>query len=385
MAQPSPTGSNGPTPTTASSTGPLKLKLKFGGGPTSLNGSSNRQNNNSTTTGTSNSNSNSNASIHPTPPNSTNINASTNHQGTSLSMRLPSHPRSNPNSTPAGSPSLAAAADEGDEANEDAYEGDVQREATGPSTETTAGKKRRKSSGTVPARKRVLGSVTAGEDRNPAGTTDAPSASPSTTPQPQTQRAPQAAIGSIVLPPQSSEGPKRVVKRRKKDPNAQGAAAAAGGAAVSADEAAGGSPSASGSGATKTAGTSGTGLGRGWRKGLKGYTRREGGPPSNGRSPGSTSAAGPIGVMKRRSKAIASITEDAFDDAAPDTSKDAGGDFVPAMVASSGLATTDKWPSGLPGGNEQSRATAAMASAVNKAFPVGPIPKVSLNLYDKSA
>lgn len=46
-----------------------------------------------------------------------------------------------------------------------------------------------------------------------------------------------------------------------------------------------------------------------------------------------------------------------------------------AAVTSASQAN-EKWQNGLPGGNEQSRATAAMANAVNRMFPVGPLPKV---------
>ena len=99
------------------------------------------------------------------------------------------------------------------------------------------------------------------------------------------------------------------------------------------------------------------GVGRAWRKGLKGYTKPEGlgetTPPPSG---------------KRRRPNYA---EDG-------TAEDEGGDeFLPTMIAPGAVVTSDKWQNGLPGGNEQSRATAAMASAVNKAFPVGQPPKVS--------
>ena len=98
------------------------------------------------------------------------------------------------------------------------------------------------------------------------------------------------------------------------------------------------------------------GVGRAWRKGMKGYSRPE----------GLGELTPPPGGKRRRPN----YAEDGVGD-------DEGGDeFLPTMVAPGAIATSDKWQNGLPGGNEQSRATAAMASAVNKAFPVGQPPKV---------
>lgn len=121
--------------------------------------------------------------------------------------------------------------------------------------------------------------------------------------------------------------------------------------------------------------TANPGAGRGWRKGLKNSEKQEGvslsltGKAASGTPPPSTASAPLPG---KRRKAAVNMAEDG---AAED---DQDEDFVPMMVAPGGLATSDKWQNGLPGGNEQSRQTAAMAAAVNKLFPVGPPPKVSI-------
>jgi hypothetical protein len=110
-----------------------------------------------------------------------------------------------------------------------------------------------------------------------------------------------------------------------------------------------------------------SGSGRGWRKGIKGK-------PEAGANdymlPGA-SVAGPPAALKRKRPAYGEEGGDGEDDE----------EFMPAMIAPGGLATSEKWANGLPGGNEQSRATAAMAAAVNKVFPVGQPPRVSPIIY----
>ena len=115
--------------------------------------------------------------------------------------------------------------------------------------------------------------------------------------------------------------------------------------------------------------TANPGAGRGWRKGLKNSEKQDGVPLSlAGKAPGDLPPQVAAGPSKRRKTAV-NMAEDGAED-------DMDDDFVPNMVAPGAIATSDKWQNGLPGGNEQSRQTAAMAAAVNKLFPVGPPPKV---------
>lgn len=127
----------------------------------------------------------------------------------------------------------------------------------------------------------------------------------------------------------------------------------------------------------------GTGLGRGWRKGLKGYQKGDGLSPGPGAGRGETVSGTPSAATsaapssrKRKSQATAVALGTNVDESSLDRNADPE-EFVPAMAPSGGLVTSEKWANGLPGGNEQSRLTASMASAVNKQFPVGPPPKVS--------
>lgn len=136
---------------------------------------------------------------------------------------------------------------------------------------------------------------------------------------------PHSSVGHIVLPPVAQN------KKKKKPP------------------------------ASATPSTSDlNGNGKGWRKGLKGNQKPEG-------AFASTST-----LQTKRKRNTGSLAED---DLANAEFGDPSDEYIPQMVAPGGLATSDKWANGLPGGNEQSRATAAMASAVNKAFPVGAPPK----------
>lgn len=139
---------------------------------------------------------------------------------------------------------------------------------------------------------------------------------------------------------------------------------------------------------TSSAGTSrkrkpgeggGTGLGRGWRKGLKGYQRGDLNSPGPGAARGDvipgTSGSSAGSSRKRKAHTAAAAAVAAGDESTLDRNLDAE-DFVPNMAPPGALATSEKWANGLPGGNEQSRLTASMANAVNRQFPVGPPPKV---------
>lgn len=117
--------------------------------------------------------------------------------------------------------------------------------------------------------------------------------------------------------------------------------------------------------------TANPGAGRGWRKGLKNIEKQEGVSLSLAGKAGGAATPPPSAPLPgKRRKAAVNMAEDGGED-------DQDEDFVPTMVAPGGLAVSDKWQNGLPGGNEQSRQTAAIAAAVNKLFPVGPPPKVS--------
>ena len=100
--------------------------------------------------------------------------------------------------------------------------------------------------------------------------------------------------------------------------------------------------------------------GRGWRKGMKGYQKPDG--TATGGSTSMTQAR-----RKRKMVSLADDEGDAYDDG--------NDEFTPSSAGPSGTAASEKWANGLPGGNEQSRITGAMASAVNKQFPVGQPPK----------
>ena len=113
--------------------------------------------------------------------------------------------------------------------------------------------------------------------------------------------------------------------------------------------------------------TANPGAGRGWRKGLKNIEKLEG--VSLSLAGGVATPPLATAVPSKRRKTTVNMAEDGAED-------DMDEDFVPTMVAPGAIATSDKWQNGLPGGNEQSRQTAAMAAAVNKLFPVGPPPKV---------
>lgn len=126
----------------------------------------------------------------------------------------------------------------------------------------------------------------------------------------------------------------------------------------------------------------GTGLGRGWRKGLKGYQKGDLSSPGPGAGRGETmstssSTGGSAAPSSRRKKApaAAAATAATADESSLERNQDAE-DFTPAMAPPGGIATSEKWANGLPGGNEQSRLTASMANAVNRQFPVGLPPKV---------